>query len=95
MKSLILFSSESFSIKHLCSMAGLAKPVLSVFVHSGYLFESSGVEVHSMRWEGRAFRYVWQPVETIHGQISCEKPSKFSNELQKKVRLFGLSFFCK
>lgn len=32
-------------------MADLARPILTVPIHSGYLFELSIVELHSMTWK--------------------------------------------
>lgn len=32
-------------------MADLAKPILTVPIHSGYLFELRAVELHSMTWK--------------------------------------------
>lgn len=70
--SLILFSWESFSIKDLCSMVGLARPISSVPVYSGYLF----IWIKYC-WdlfyetEEIAPRFLWWPVETLRGQICC------------------------
>lgn len=66
-------------------MAGLARPILSVPVHSGYIFEARGVE----KWKG-------EHPSSSDGLLKLYMtrfPVKVPHSLQKKARLFGLGAF--